>query len=74
VARITDKERLDWLTRNPGGLDWLTRNPGGMKAMLMTKGWLLWTWAAPREFLGATPRAAIDAAIKAEPKPKEAKP
>ena len=62
MARITDKERLDWLWHKAQKALWPT-----------STGWMVFNvHDMNRGPKANTPRAAIDAAIKAERKPKEA--
>ena len=66
MARITDKERLDWLEARKLGVDWSQVKLWYIRGMAYG--------AIAFNSQNATPRAAIDAAIRAERKPKEAKP
>ena len=59
MKKITDKMRLDWLTRSKGSMLFIEtyRRRHGQWGGLNEKGWFI------------NPRKAIDAAIRAESKP-----
>ena len=70
MARITDKERLDWLSKWQGKLEACWQTVGGLYVFGdMAK---LFTSNPDRGVYFKSYRQAIDAAIKAERKPKEA--